>query len=41
MIDAEAEAKRLRENSALGRPATEGKTPTIERKKKALLEGIF
>jgi len=41
VIDAEAEAKRLRENSALGRPATEGKTPTIERKKKALLEGIF
>jgi hypothetical protein len=41
VIDAEAEAKRLRENAALGRPATEGKTPTIERKKKALLEGIF
>jgi hypothetical protein len=41
VVDAEAEAKRLRENAALGRPATEGQTPTIERKKKALLEGIF
>ncbi len=41
IIDAEAEAKRLQENAALGKPVTEGETPTIERKKKALLEGIF
>jgi hypothetical protein len=41
VIDAEAEAKRLQENAALGLPANEGETPTIERKKKALLEGIF
>ena len=41
IIDAEAEAKRLQENAALGKPVTEGETPTIERKKKALFEGIF
>ena len=41
IIDADAEAKRLRENAALGKPVTAGETPTIERKKKALLEGIF
>lgn len=41
IIDAEAEARRLQENAALGKPVTAGETPTIERKKKALLEGIF
>lgn len=41
VIDAAAEARRLRENAALGKSVTEGETPTIERKKKALLEGIF
>ena len=41
IVDAEAEAARLRENAALGKSVTEGRTPTIERKKKALLEGIF
>ena len=41
IIDAEAEAKRLQENAALGKPATEGQTPTIERRKKALFEDIF
>ena len=41
IIDAEAEARRLQENAALGKPVTEGETPTIERKKKALFEGIF
>ncbi len=41
IIDAEAEAKRLQENAALGKPVTEGETPTIERKKRALFEGIF
>lgn len=41
VIDAEAESKRLQENAALGKPVTEGETPTIERKKKALFEGIF
>jgi len=32
VVDAEAEARRLRENQALGRPANEGETPLIERK---------
>jgi hypothetical protein len=41
VIDARAEQQRLRENVALGKPATQGETPIIQRKKKALLEGIF
>lgn len=41
IVDANAESKRLQENAALGRDVTSGETPTIERKKKALLEGIF
>lgn len=41
IVDAKAEARRLRENTALGKDATAGETPTIERRKKALLEGIF
>ena len=32
VVDARKEAQRLRENTALGRPVTEGETPTIERK---------
>ena len=32
VVDAEAESKRLRENEALGKPATEGETPTIQRR---------
>lgn len=32
IVDADKEAKRLRENSALGRDATTGETPTISRK---------
>ncbi|MGF1610932.1 MAG: DUF3035 domain-containing protein [Kiloniellales bacterium] len=41
IVDASAEARRLRENAALGKGVTEGRTPTIERKRKALFEGIF
>lgn len=41
IVDAEAEARRLRENAALGKSVTTGRTPTIERKKKAIFEGIF
>ena len=41
IVDADAEAKRLRENAALGKPITTGETPTIERRRAALLEGIF
>ncbi|MCH8926537.1 MAG: DUF3035 domain-containing protein, partial [Proteobacteria bacterium] len=33
--------KRLRENAALGKAVTAGRTPTIERKSKALFEGLF
>ncbi len=39
--DATEEAKRLRENAALGKSVTDGETPTIERKRPALLEGLF
>lgn len=41
VIDAQKEERRLRENLALGKPVTAGQTPVIERKKRALLEGIF
>ena len=41
IVDADAEAKRLRENAALGKSVTDGETPTIERKRRAPLEGLF
>lgn len=41
IIDASAESRRLRENMALGKDIGTGQTPTIERRKKALFEGIF
>ncbi len=41
VVDPDAEAKRLRENAALGRDAGSGETPTIERRKKALFEDLF
>ncbi len=41
VVDPTKEAQRLRENAASGKPVTEGETVIIERKKKALLEGIF
>lgn len=41
VVDPTKEAQRLRENAALGKPANEGETPTIQRRKRALLEGIF
>jgi hypothetical protein len=40
-VDARAEQQRLQENAALGQAVTTGETPTIERKERALLEGIF
>lgn len=40
-VDAQREAQRLRENAALGRPATEGDTPIIQQPRRALLEGLF
>jgi len=41
VVDPAQEARRIHENQALGQPITEGETPTIERKRRALLEGIF
>ena len=41
VVDPVAEQQRLRENAALGKPATEGETPIIQRKSRGILEGIF
>jgi hypothetical protein len=41
VVDPEAEAARLKTNAEQGLPTTEGETPIIKRRKKALLEGIF
>lgn len=41
VVDPAAEARRIQENQALGRPLTEGVTPTIARKQRAILEDIF
>jgi len=41
-VDPKKEARRIQENSALGRQGDAGKVPTIERKKKGLFsQGIF
>ncbi|MBB4265114.1 DUF3035 domain-containing protein [Roseospira visakhapatnamensis] len=40
-LDPVAESRRLRENQALGRPPTTGATPTIERRERGILEGLF
>ena len=39
IVDPAKEAKRIRENQALGRPITEGDTPTIERERG--MRGLF
>lgn len=41
IVDPKKEAQRIQQNTALGRPITEGETPIIQRRKKALFEGIF
>ena len=41
VVQADAEAQRIRQNQATGQAITTGPTPTIERKKTALLEGLF
>ncbi len=41
LVDADGEQKRLRENSALGKDITEGETPSIERRERGLMEGLF
>ena len=40
-VDASREAQLLRENAALGKPASVGDTPQIQRTQRAWLEGIF
>ncbi|TAN52985.1 MAG: DUF3035 domain-containing protein [Rhodospirillales bacterium] len=40
-LDPTKENKRLRENQALGQDIGQGETPSIQRKHKALFEGIF
>lgn len=41
VVDPERETQRMRENAALGRPMNEGDTPTIRRRRRAPLEGLF
>ena len=41
VVDAPKESRRIQENQALNRPLSDGETPTIRRRPKALLEGIF
>jgi hypothetical protein len=41
VLDARKEAQRLQENAALGKPATEGETPTIKRRTKSIFAGLF
>jgi hypothetical protein len=41
VVDPVAEARRIQENQALGKPVTAGPTPTIARQSRALLQGIF
>ena len=41
VVDPNQENRRLKQNSALGKPVTDGQTPTIERKRGGLLNGIF
>jgi hypothetical protein len=41
VVDPAKEAQRLREASALGKPADQGKVPVIERKERGWLEGLF
>ena len=41
VVDAAAEARRLRENKALGKSPTEGETPRIVKEKRAILEGVL
>jgi hypothetical protein len=41
LVDPAAEAKRLRENAALGQPTDSGDTPIIQRKSQGLLDSLF
>ncbi len=41
LVDANAEADRLRRNAESGKAATEGETPTIKRTRRGLLDGLI
>ena len=41
LLDPSRESQRLRENAALGQPATVGDTPIIQPKKQSSFLGIF
>lgn len=41
VVDPQAEARRLAGNAATGAPLSEGEVPTIERRDRAPLEGVF
>ncbi len=41
VVDPAAEAKRVRENIAAGRPVNQGEVPTIDQRKKRLLDNLF
>lgn len=41
VVDPEREQQRIRETQALGEPITTGETPTIQRRKQGIFEGIL
>lgn len=41
LIDADAEARRIRERQAMGDSLTDGETPMIERRERGMFEGLF
>ncbi len=41
VVDAKKEARRINERQALGRPLAGSNVPTIKRKNRAILEGVF
>jgi len=41
LVDAEAEKERIKDNKKTGKKVTEGETPTLEKKPKGLLQGLF
>jgi hypothetical protein len=41
VLDAQKESQRLQENAALGKPVTDGASPTVKRRNKGIFDGIF
>ena len=41
VVDADAERRRLQENAALGRPPTDGATPTVKQSKPGFFDRLF